>query len=185
MSELYAAVGMVEFTSIAAGIDGADRMIKSARVQPIFFKTICPGKFVAAVTGDVASVTSAVAAARERHPDTVVDWFVIANIHPEVVQGLAGVCPATDRKALGIIETFSAISVVMAADAAVKAANVHLVDVRIALALGGKGYILLTGDVTACEAAVEAGGAAVARLGLLVGKIVIANPSEEIFAQLG
>ena len=41
---------MVEFNSIAAGIDAADQMVKTAQVDPLFFKTICPGKFVAAVT---------------------------------------------------------------------------------------------------------------------------------------
>lgn len=52
MSESYTAVGMVEFNSIAAGIDAADQMVKTAQVDPLFFKTICPGKFVAAVTGE-------------------------------------------------------------------------------------------------------------------------------------
>ena len=52
MSDSYTAVGMVEFNSIAAGIDAADQMVKTAQVDPLFFKTICPGKFVAAVTGD-------------------------------------------------------------------------------------------------------------------------------------
>ena len=60
MSESYTAVGMVEFNSIAAGIDAADQMVKTAQVDPLFFKTICPGKFVAAVTGDVAAVSASV-----------------------------------------------------------------------------------------------------------------------------
>ena len=62
MSDSYTAVGMVEFNSIAAGIDAADQMVKTAQVDPLFFKTICPGKFVAAVTGDVAAVNAAVEA---------------------------------------------------------------------------------------------------------------------------
>ena len=90
MSKRYAAVGMVEFRSITAGIDGSDQMVKAAQVDPLFFKTICPGKFVAAVTGDVAAVSAAVAAGRGKCPQEVVDWFVIANIHRDVVQALAG-----------------------------------------------------------------------------------------------
>ena len=62
MSESYTAVGMVEFNSIAAGIDAADQMVNTAQVDPLFFKTSCPGKFVAAVTGDVAAVNAAVEA---------------------------------------------------------------------------------------------------------------------------
>ena len=65
-----------------------------------------------------------------------------------------------------------------------KAANVQLVDVRIALGLGGKGYALLTGDVAACEAAVAAGSAEAAEHGLLVSKVVIPSPSESLLSQI-
>ena len=90
MSESYTAVGMVEFNSIAAGIDAADQMVKTAQVDPLFFKTICPGKFVAAVTGDVAAVSASVNAGRETHADALVDWFIIPNIHRDVIGALAG-----------------------------------------------------------------------------------------------
>ncbi|PKU24130.1 BMC domain-containing protein [Telmatospirillum siberiense] len=184
MIKSHAAVGMVEYSSIAAGIDGSDQMMKAARVDPLFFKTICPGKFVAAVTGDVAAVVSSITAGRNAHPDTLVDWFVISNIHQDVVRALTGTCEAVKRRSLGILETFSAVSIVAAADAAVKAANVQLMDIRIALGLGGKGYALLTGDVAACEAAVAAGGQIAAEQGLLVRKIVIASPSESVFSRI-
>lgn len=86
----------------------------------------------------------------------------------------------TETGALGIIETFSVASVIEAADAAVKAANVELIDVHLAMAIGGKGYMTLTGDVAAVNAAIDAGSAVVAKRGLLVQKVVIAQPREEI-----
>ena len=169
---------MVEFNSIAAGIDAADQMVKTAQVDPLFFKTICPGKFVAAVTGDVAAVSASV------HADALVDWFIIPNIHRDVIGALAGATGITERGALGIIETFSAASIVVASDAAVKAADVQLLDVRVALGLGGKGYALMTGDVAAVNAAVEAGSTAAAESGLLVSKVVIPSPAETVFEQI-
>ena len=175
MSESYTAVGMVEFNSIAAGIDAADQMVKTAQVDPLFFKTICPGKFVAAVTGDVAAVSASVNAGRETHADALVDWFIIPNIHRDVIGALAGATGITERGALGIIETFSAASIVVASDAAVKAAD---------LGLGGKGYALMTGDVAAVNAAVEAGSTAAAESGLLVSKVVIPSPAETVFEQI-
>ena len=184
MSESYTAVGMVEFNSIAAGIDAADQMVKTAQVDPLFFKTICPGKFVAAVTGDVAAVSASVNAGRETHADALVDWFIIPNIHRDVIGALAGATGITERGALGIIETFSAASNVVASDAAVKAADVQLLDVRVALGLGGKGYALMTGDVAAVNAAVEAGSTAAAESGLLVSKVVIPSPAETVFEQI-
>ena len=183
MSESYTAVGMVEFNSIAAGIDAADQMVKTAQVDPLFFKTICPGKFVAAVTGDVAAVSASVNAGRETHADALVDWFIIPNIHRDVIGALAGATTVSERGALGIIET-SAASIVVASDAAVKAADVQLLDVRVALGLGGKGYALMTGDVAAVNAAVEAGSASAAESGLLVSKVVIPSPAETVFEQI-
>ena len=183
MSESYTAVGMVEFNSIAAGIDAADQMVKTAQVDPLFFKTICPGKFVAAVTGGPA-VSASVNAGRETHADALVDWFIIPNIHRDVIGALAGATGITERGALGIIETFSAASIVVASDAAVKAADVQLLDVRVALGLGGKGYALMTGDVAAVNAAVEAGSTAAAESGLLVSKVVIPSPAETVFEQI-
>ena len=184
MSESYTAGGMVEFNSIAAGIDASDQMVKTAQVDPLFFKTICPGKFVAAVTGDVAAVSASVNAGRETHADALVDWFIIPNIHRDVIGALAGATTVSERGALGIIETFSAASIVVASDAAVKAADVQLLDVRVALGLGGKGYALMTGDVAAVNAAVEAGSASAAESGLLVSKVVIPSPAETVFEQI-
>ncbi len=184
MAESYTAVGMVEFNSIAAGIDAADPMVKTAQVDPLFFKTICPGKFVAAVTGDVAAVSASVNAGRETHADALVDWFIIPNIHRDVIGALAGATTVSERGALGIIETFSAASIVVASDAAVKAADVQLLDVRVALGLGGKGDALMTGDVAAVNAAVEAGSASAAESGLLVSKVVIPSPAETVFEQI-
>ena len=142
---------MVEFNSIAAGIDAADQMVKTAQVDPLFFKTICPGKFVAAVTGDVAAVSASVNAGRETHADALVDWFIIPNIHRDVIGALAGATGITERGALG---------------------------------LGGKGYALMTGDVAAVNAAVEAGSTAAAESGLLVSKVVIPSPAETVFEQI-
>lgn len=185
MSESYTAVGMVEFSSIAAGIDAADQMVKTAQVDPLFFKTICPGKYIACISGDVAAVTASINAGRETHAENVVDWFIIPNIHRDVIGALSGATSIIDRAALGIIETFSAASIVVAADAAVKAADVQLIDVRVALGLGGKGYALMTGDVAAVDAAVEAGSVAAAEEGLLVSKIVSPSPAEAVFDQIG
>ena len=72
----------------------------------------------------------------------------------------------------------------VASDAAVKAADVQLLDVRVALGLGGTGYALMTGDVAAVNAAVEAGSTAAAESGLLVSKVVIPSPAETGFEQI-
>jgi microcompartment protein CcmL/EutN len=184
MHERFAAVGMLEFTSIAAGMEAADRMVKAAEVVPVFFRTVCPGKYLASVTGDVAAVSASLEAGREPVPQVVADWFFLPNIHPDVIAALSGVGRAAEREALGIIETFSAASIVAASDAAVKAADVRILDVRVALGLGGKGYALFSGDVAAVQAAVQAGALCAEESGLLVAKVVIPRPADAFFERV-
>ena len=180
----YAAIGMLEFTSIAAGIEASDKMVKAAEVIPLFMKTVCPGKFLTAISGDLAAVDTSVRIGCQARPESVADWFVIPNIHPEVVSALSGCCKLREQNALGVIETFSASSAVLAADAAAKTASIQLIDVRTALGLGGKGYVLLTGDVGAVQAAVNAGAELASEKALLVGVTVLPRPDPALFAQL-
>jgi len=56
------AIGLIELTSIAAGYLVADAMLKAAEVELILSRTICSGKYMVLVGGDVAGVTSSVEA---------------------------------------------------------------------------------------------------------------------------
>ena len=179
------AVGMIEYNSIAGGIEGADYMVKAAEVEPFMMKTICPGKFVVAIHGEVAAVQASVDAGLEYGKDAVIDHFVIPNISMDVINAIA--CAMTDYRggaALGVIETFSAASCVVAADAAAKAAEVDVLDVRLAMGLGGKAFCLLSGDVAAVEQAVAAGGEKAAEEGLLVRKVVIPGIAPEVLRHI-
>ena len=181
---LNRAIGLVEFNSIAKGIESADYMLKAARVEALFCRIVCPGKFIAMVGGDVAAVESAVSTGAEQGSQAVVDRFVLPNIHESVFRAITGVTPVTEMKSLGIIETFSLSAVIVAADTAVKAAEVELLEMRLGLAIGGKAYVMLNGDVGAVKDAVAAGAGSAAEKGLLVSQIVIPSPSKDLITQL-
>ncbi|NCC69581.1 MAG: BMC domain-containing protein, partial [Clostridia bacterium] len=78
----------------------------------------------------------------------------------------------------------SITAAVYAADAAVKAAEVTLIDVRLGAGIGGKSYVTLTGSVAAVSEAVKCGTAAAGAQGLVVSSVVIPNPRKEIFESL-
>lgn len=185
------ACGMLEFSSIASGIESADHMLKAADVEPVLLKTLCPGKFIVGVKGSVGAVTAAVEAGLRCGGVRVVDWFTLANVHADVFPALSGtgaalLAPnaADALQSLGIIETYAASASVLAADCAVKAASVLLLDIRLAMGLGGKGYLLLTGDVAAVQAAVDAGSAKAGAEGLLVSCVVIPRPTQKLWDHL-
>jgi microcompartment protein CcmL/EutN len=184
MSETYTAVGMVEFSSIARGHEACDAMLKAADVKLVLARTICSGKYIALVAGDVAAVDSSVGAGVDLGAETVVDWMVIPNVHPAVFPAMSATIRVGVPDALGIVESFSVASLVEAADAAAKAAKIELIEIRLAMALGGKGFVTFTGPVDAVRAAVDAGAVPVEQKGLLVRKVVIPAPREELMSDL-
>ena len=86
-------------------------------------------------------------------------------------------------KALGVVEGFSVASVIKAADFAVKAANVQLMNIHLAMAIGGKAFMTMTGDVAAVNSAVEAAAAEIGKTGMLVESVVIPSPTKDIVSE--
>jgi len=187
------AVGIIELTSIGIGIVAQDAMLKAGDVRVLLARTLCSGKYIVAVTGKVAEVTAAVDKGVAAIPAGLIDHCVIPKIHLAVFKALGQavelhvpVSDAGDRmtpKALGVVETFSGASVLEAADVAAKAAQVTLIRLHLAMALGGKGYVMMTGSVMDVQAAVDAAAEIVRKKGLLVSAVTIPGPSRELLAE--
>ena len=170
------AIGLVEFISIAKGIEAADAMLKAAQVSLLEAKPICPGKYIVLVCGDVAAVQSSVDTGRTCDAQAVIDHFILPNVHPQVIAAILAASPEIEVKALGIIETFSVASLIVAADTAAKAGNVALLEIRPGMGIGGKSFVTLTGDVSSVKSSVEAGAVSAGEKGMLVEKVVIPAP---------
>lgn len=181
---MITAIGLVEFTSIAQGIEGADIMVKTANVELLIAKTVCPGKYIVLVCGDTSAVQQSVNAGVELGADTVADQFVIPNVHSSILPAISCASTVKDIKAIGIIETFSVASLIEAADKAVKAGDVDPLRLHLAFGIGGKSYAIVTGEVAAVKSAVEAGSAVAAAKGLLVRKVVIPRPAQQLIESL-
>ncbi len=178
------AIGIVELSSIAAGYSTSDEMLKAADVEMLLARSICSGKYMVMVGGEVADVQSSVAAGIEISEGAVIDSAVLPNIDPSVFPAISGANPVDKLDALGVIESFSVTSLIEAADAAAKAADVQLIEMRLAMALGGKAFATLTGNVSAVQTAVDAGADLVSEKGLLVHKVVIPRPHENLLNEL-
>jgi len=177
-------IGLIELTSIAAGYQATDAMLKAADVDVVLSRSICSGKYMVMVRGDVAAVEAAVKAGSRGGHFSVVDSFVIPNLHESIFPALSGITKVEVLEALGIVESFSVASLIEGADAAVKTSNVQLIEIRLAMALGGKAFLTLTGSVAAVESAVAAGAQVVGAKGMLVNKVVIASPRPELLNEM-
>ncbi|MDD4569094.1 MAG: BMC domain-containing protein [Tepidanaerobacteraceae bacterium] len=181
------AIGLVETISIAAGIEAADAMVKIAQVRLFLARSICPGKFIVLVGGDVEAVKSSLNVGREIADHYLADSLLISHVHVDVFSAIEAAVVIDDigaLRALGVIETFSVASCILAADAAVKAGGVKLVEIRPAMGLGGKSYVTMLGDVSTVEAAVEAGRQKAEPEGMLVKSVVIPSISKDVLKAL-
>ena len=83
-------IGLIELTSIASGFLACDAMLKAAGVDLVLSRSICSGKYMVMVRGDVAAVQAAVAAGIAGTRFSVIDSFVIPNLHDAVFPAIAG-----------------------------------------------------------------------------------------------
>lgn len=175
------AIGMIETNSIPAGIEAGDAMLKAAAVDLVTAQAVCAGKYIVMVSGDVAAVKSAVSDGAPIAGNYLVDSIVIPNVDDQVIRAVGACTEAKTDGALGIIETYSLASAVICADAAVKAADIDLVEIRLGRGLGGKAFITLIGDVAAAKAAVEAAKSEGEDHGMMANTVVIPSPHKDIF----
>ena len=175
------ALALIDFSSIAVGIQAADAMVKRAEIDVIRAGTVQPGRYLVLIGGTVAEVQESLDAGREVGGDAIMDLVFLPAVHPGVVDAIGGgrVPAATD--ALGVVETATVASAIHAADAGIKGADVRLVEVRLADGLGGKGIVLYSGRVADVEAAVEIGVGVLERPDLLVRQVVIPQLHAEMW----
>lgn len=180
MTEMLPALGLIEFRSIARGIMTCDSMMKKAPVELLEATTTCPGKYSVVVGGLVAPVESAMEVGLQIGGDQVIDHLLIPNIHKGVFPAIRGTSEVEKLVSLGVIETFSIASCIIAADAAAKAANITLIEIRLAIGLGGKAFVTLTGELYSVEAALGAATAAIEESGMLTMTTIIPAPHESL-----
>lgn len=179
------ALALVDFSSIAIGIEAADAMVKRAQIDVIKTGTVQPGRYIVMIGGPVGEVEESLAAGREVGGSTVLDYVLLPRIHPEVVEAIGGGRVPQPTDSLGVVETTTVSAAIHAADAGIKGAEVRLVEVRLADGLGGKGIVLYSGLVADVEAAVSIGVGVLERPELLVRQVVIPQLHPAMWENVG
>lgn len=177
-------IGLIELNTIARGIETADAMIKAANVELLKAHSMCPGKYLILISGDVGAVEASIEVGNAIGKSYVVDHLILPNIHPQLIDAIHGTNSIQGVSSIGVMEFFNIATSIIAADAAAKAANVNLIEIRLGLSIGGKSFITLCGDVSSVEAAIEAGVSIAKERGMLVEKTVIPSPRKELFERL-
>ncbi len=178
------AIGMVEYTNVSTGIQAADTLVKTAAVEIIEAQVVCPGKYIVLISGELSAIRAAVDAATVQYGDKLVDSFVLGNVHEGVFPAIYATVEVDNPRALGVVETYSGASAIVAADAAAKTADVTLVELRICRGMCGKSYFIMTGEVAAVQAAIDNGKVAAGDKGMLLDYSITPNPDPKLWEKI-
>lgn len=149
------ALALIELDSIPAGILTADAMLKEAPIAVLKSGTVHNGKYLILVGGSVASVGMAFAKGMSRGQDHLLDAVFLPDIHKSVYQACLGKRMTCGSEALSILEASTVAAILQSSDAAVKGAEVKLVELRLADDLGGKSIAIYAGKVEDVEIAIN------------------------------
>ena len=177
-------VGLIECRSIARGFAVADAVVKQSPVDLLWCRTISPGHHVTLFAGEVAETAAALERGLEVAGDDVVDHMLIPNVHPDLAPAIRGARVVPIDEAVGIVECSHVATTIWAADRAAKTAHVDLLEVRLGMHLGGKGFFIVAGEVADVEEAVGAAADEARARDALVQQIVIPRASPELIAHL-
>ncbi|MBR2646678.1 MAG: BMC domain-containing protein [Clostridia bacterium] len=181
---MYKSIGVIELKNIPKGVEATDAALKSAGVDMVASHPSCPGKYEIILTGSISNVTAAVDHVLSKFEGYVIDSSVMGRIDEQVIKALFGTQTGEKKGSLGLIETYSAATCIKAADIAVKTSRVEIFDLRVSRGMGGKGVVMLTGEVGDVTAAVEAGSNYAKQSGQLSSNSIIAAPHEGLWEQL-
>jgi len=187
------ALAFIELSSISRGLYLTDTVLKKAPVRVVTSQPVSGGKHVLLFIGDVASVSESLEAAIAATDGTLVKQILIPGVHEDLAPFLESLWSAPtygeptlvgprDGDSVGIVESATLAGAILAADRALKAANVTLCRMRLGHGIGGKAYFVLKGTQASVEAAIEAAQESL-KENETVGRVdLIARPQEETLA---
>ncbi len=179
------ALAVVELSSLARAYRVTDAMMKRAPAHLWRTSMLSSGKFLIVLTGGVAEVEESYEAGLRIADDVVLDRVFLPQVDPQVLARLAQSAPDQKVDALGIIECRTCASAVRGADAAVKMAEVGLVQLHLGQGIGGKGIYAFAGELFNVQAALEASQWAVGKDFLLMSEEIPAPHGDMTLSMLG
>lgn len=179
-------IGVIELASLYKGFEVLDSVLDKTQVEKLIARTICSGKYLIIVRGEIADVETCIDHAREVGGFAIVNALMIPNVDERVFSALSGATTldSPDVDGMLILETFSVASAIRAADYALKEADIVCLRIHAAMAIGGKGLVVFTGNIDALKSALEPAIQSVKDDGMLGGYSLITGPNRETLQEL-
>lgn len=198
VSRDFVTLGAIETRSIARGLLVVDAISKESPVEVLTAQPTSPGKFLVLITGEVDETERALAAGLAAAGDSTLDSVLLPAAHTDLVEGLRGRLGRTTQPvfdavsnepdghlpALGIIETYTAPSLIAAVDTILKTGETALFQIHLLVGIGGKATAVVGGDVESVKIGLEAGAEFARQRDALAEDILIPRPDARVFATL-
>lgn len=166
------AICLVEFSSIAKGIESLDRILKETNVEVYKGGITCPSKYYYILIGDKASIKEGLVG---------VDCLkkeIISGISKEVLDAIKNKSSVNfeNGKSIGVVVFYTLSECVKSLDQVVKNTTVSILKLVLGYKLAGKSYYVITGDTSSIEKAIQLAQEKYK----LQGSTKINNPSKEL-----
>jgi len=177
-------VAVIEFKSISRGMLVTDEILKASQVSLLLATTLCPGKYLAIVTGDVAAVEKSVSVADRLGGRHVYSSYVVSGIGDEVIDALSGKYIPQINDSIAIIESQNMANIINAADISIDSAEVDIVELRLGKGCGVNSFYIITGKLEAVKEAAGSAAGFLSENGSLLAYKIIANPQKDLLRWL-
>ena len=179
------ALGLVEYSTVSAGLRAADTIAKTAEVRLLRAQIICPGKYVLLFAGELGAIRAVLDAAQSKHEEHLLDSFLLGNPHEQLIRALEGEKNENaSGAALGSIEVETVASAIVAADTAAKTAGVQILELRLEREVANKAYVLITGTVSEVAESVSHASRRAQEVGTFLDSAVLPNPDGKLWETL-
>jgi microcompartment protein CcmL/EutN len=151
------AVAMLQIVDVPCGLRALDALVKEAPVEVLATGTVQCGHYLIAFGGQVEAVVRSFDRALQIVGDAVADSVLLPDAEDRIVPAFRDgvVRPPSHGDTLGVVQSAACPVLLGAVDAALKGADVDLLELRVAEGLGGKALATLWGKVQDVEAAIE------------------------------
>lgn len=173
-------IGILELSSIAEGFMTLDTVVKESPVTILKAEVINPGKYLIMITGDVASVETAMDAGINAAGKSIIDHILLTNPDCQIIPAIKSCRAPVEWDAIGLLETNSVAAAVEAADICVKEADIHIVGIVTGNEAGGKALLKISGAIGDIDTAMSSAVAVVSAKGQLCRDVILPGPHSDI-----
>ena len=174
-------IAVIEAKSVARGITVTDSMAKAANIGIVLSTSLCPGKYLTIIEGELGALESAVRIAEKLGGRHIFSSFIIGGINASVIEAIGGKHPDITLDAMGIVESMQISNLINSSDIAVDSAEVDFVEFRLARGCGVNSFYIITGNLSSVRDAVENAAEFLGEKGSLIAKKIIPNPDKEVW----